>query len=95
MQDLRQESPVTASRKASGTTVSKLPIPIGDYFHLEGYNFLVMADRFLGWISIYAMGKCKGKCNADRLITCLKSHFSSFGPQMVAPSLRLTNSRSS
>ena len=50
---------------------------VGDYFHLEGYDYLVMADRYSGWISVYTMGK--GECNAEKLISCLKSHFGSFG----------------
>ena len=50
---------------------------VGDYCHLEGKNYLVMADRYSGWISIYGMKK--GECDAAELIRCLKWHFSCFG----------------
>ena len=35
---------------------------VGDYFHLEGYDYLVMADRYSGWISVYTMGKGGVQC---------------------------------
>ena len=50
---------------------------VSDYCHLEGFNYLVMADRYSGWMSIYAMGK--GECDTDKLISYLKSYFMSYG----------------
>ena len=28
-----------------------------DYFHLDGWNYLVMGDRYSGWISVHRTGK--------------------------------------
>ena len=48
-----------------------------DYFHLDGWNYLVLGDRYSGWISIHKTGR--GEYDTDRLIEALKEHFLCFG----------------
>ena len=48
-----------------------------DYFHLDGWNYLVIGDRFSGWISIHRTGR--GDYDADKLVESLKTHFLTFG----------------
>ena len=47
------------------------------YFHLDGWNNLVLGDRYSGWISVYRTGR--GEYDADRLVEALKEHFLSWG----------------
>ena len=65
---------------------------VGDYFSLHGHNYLVLADRYSGWFSVYHCGK--GNYDADALVDVMKGHFgcfgvctefsSDFGPQFAA-----------
>ena len=48
-----------------------------DYFHLDGWNYLVLSDRYSGWISVYRTGWCE--YDANRLVEALKEHFISWG----------------
>ena len=50
---------------------------VGDYCSLYGINYLVVADRYSGWFSVYQCGK--GTYDADALIDVLKGHFGCFG----------------
>jgi hypothetical protein len=38
--------------------IASIPLQyvVGDYFSMEGRNFLVLGDRFTGWLSIYEAG---------------------------------------
>ena len=47
-----------------------------DYFHLDGWNYLVLGDRYSGWISIHKTGR--GEYDTERLIEALKEHFVTF-----------------
>ena len=49
---------------------------VADYCHLNGMNFLVMADRYSGWLSAWYVGK--GDFDTDRLIEILRGYFSTF-----------------
>jgi hypothetical protein len=65
---------------------------VGDYFSLQGQNYLVMADRFSGWLSIYEAGK--GEFDGATLEKQLRRYFLTFnipeefssdgGPQMMS-----------
>ena len=37
-----------------------------DYYHLDGWNYLVLGDRYSGWISVYRTGRCE--YDANRLV---------------------------
>ena len=47
-----------------------------DYFHLDGWNYLVLGDRYSGWISIHKTGR--GEYDTESLIEALKEHFVTF-----------------
>ena len=47
-----------------------------DYCSFEGHTYLVIVDRFSGWLSIY---DCGINASAKQLIENLKVHFSTFG----------------
>ena len=47
-----------------------------DYFSLHGRKYLIIVDRYSGWLSVYDTGKTDG---ANGLISALKTHFSTFG----------------
>ena len=47
-----------------------------DYCSFQGHTYLVIVDRFSGWLSIYACGM---NASAKQLIENLKVHFSTFG----------------
>merc|ERR1719431_1699126 len=49
---------------------------VADYCHLNGMNFLVMADRYSGWLSAWYVGK--GDFDTDRLLEILREYFSTF-----------------
>ena len=48
---------------------------VSDYFSNAGKQFLIIADRYSGWLSIYQ----GGPHGADSLIKQLKTHFTTFG----------------
>ena len=50
---------ITTSRHPSGTTNTILFFPVcgGEYFSLAGVNYLVLGDRFSGWLSISTAGQ--------------------------------------
>lgn len=50
---------------------------VGDYFSLHGHNYLVLADRFSGWFSIYKTGQ--GEFDGKALIKTLREHFITYG----------------
>ena len=61
-----------APSQPAGTPVAP-PVPsfpfqyvVGDYFSLAGTNYLLLGDRFLGWLSIYSAGT--GEFDAKALI---------------------------
>ena len=47
-----------------------------DYFSHGGKNYLIVVDRYSGWLSIYSVAKGEG---AEMLIKTLKTHFCTFG----------------
>ena len=47
-----------------------------DYMTLYGRKFLIIVDRYSGWLSVYDVGKKEG---AQGLISALKTHFTTFG----------------
>ena len=65
---------------------------VADYFSLQGHNYLVVADRFSGWFSVYETGK--GEFDAKTLVKYFREHFlifgipeecaSDMGPQLMA-----------
>ena len=50
---------------------------VGDYFSKAGRNYLVLGDRYSGWVSIYPAGS--GEFDADALIQRLRQYFVTFG----------------
>ena len=48
---------------------------VSDYFSHAGKKFLIIADRYSGWLSVYQ----GGQDGADSLIKELKTHFTTFG----------------
>ena len=92
----------TCTRKAPSQPAGK-PVPppvaeypfqlvVGDYFSIQGYNYLVLGDRFSGWISLYSTGK--GEFDGKKLEEILRDYFTTFnipeefssdgGPQMMS-----------
>ena len=67
-------------------------LQVCDYFSLHGRNYLAMADRYSGWLTVYRVGS--GEYDAKALVKILRQHFVTFGvavelssdggPQMVA-----------
>jgi hypothetical protein len=67
---------------------------VGDYFSLAGVNYLVLGDRFSGWLSIYSASK--GEFDAKALVKRSREYFTNFnipeeiatdgGPQMTSDS---------
>jgi hypothetical protein len=65
---------------------------VGDYFSLAGVNYLVLGDRFSGWLSIYTANK--GEFDAKALVKRSRENFTNFnipeeiategGPQMMS-----------
>ena len=65
---------------------------VGDYFSLAGTNYLVLGDRFSGWLSIYSAGH--GEFDAKALVNRSIEYFTNFkipeeistdgGPQMTS-----------
>jgi hypothetical protein len=65
---------------------------VGDYFSLAGVNYLVLGDRFSGWLSIYTAGH--GEFEAKALVKKSREYFTNFnipeeiatdgGPQMTS-----------
>jgi hypothetical protein len=63
---------------------------VGDYFSLAGVNYLVLGDRFSGWLSIYTASK--GEFDAKALVKRSREYFTTFnipeetdgGPQMTS-----------
>ena len=52
-------------------------LQFGDYFSKAGRNYLVLGDRYSGWVSIYQAGT--GEFDAEALIKRLRQHFITFG----------------
>ena len=69
-----------------------MPPPVADYPFLQGYNIIVLVDRFYGWLSIYGCGR--GEFDGKTLQNILRDHFTKFnipeefatdsGPQMMS-----------
>ena len=56
---------------------------VGDYFTKAGCNYLVLANRYSGWFSVYKAEQ--GDFDADALIRRLREYFVTFGvPQEYA-----------
>jgi hypothetical protein len=65
---------------------------VRDYFFIAGVNYLVLGDRFSGWLSIYTASK--GEFDAKALVKKSREYFTSFnipeeiatdgGPQMMS-----------
>ena len=49
---------------------------VGDYCSIKGKTWLIIADRFSGWISVYYFSK---EATAAELVKILKTQFSTFG----------------
>ena len=49
---------------------------VGDYCSIKGKTWLILADRFSGWISVYYFSK---EATAAELVKILKLQFSTFG----------------
>ena len=50
---------------------------VADYCHMNGVNYLVIADRYSGWLSVLYVGK--GEFDTDKLIDVFRDYFLSFG----------------
>ena len=48
-----------------------------DYCHLNGVNYLIIADRYSGWLSILHVGK--GEFDTEKLIEVFRDYFLTFG----------------
>ena len=69
---------------------------VGDYFSLQGHNYLVLADRYSGWLSIYSTGV--GEYDGKSMEKILRQHFMTFnipeefssdgGPQMMSETVQ-------
>ena len=56
---------------------------VGDYFSLVGINYLILLDRFSGWLIIYSAGA--GEFNAKRLVKKTRDYFPNFNiPEEIA-----------
>ena len=49
---------------------------VGDYFSIAGNNYLVLGDRFSGWLSICTAGR--GEFDAKSLVTKSRDYFTNF-----------------
>lgn len=49
---------------------------VGDYFNVKGKTWLVLADRFSGWLSVFYHPK---EASTTSLISNLKSYFTTYG----------------
>ena len=47
-----------------------------DFFSLQGHAYLVVVDRFSGWLSVYDCGRA---ATSAMLVEALRTHFSTFG----------------
>ena len=52
-------------------------LQFGDYFSKAGRNYLVLGDRYSGWVSIYQTGT--GEFDAETLTKRFRQHFVTFG----------------
>ena len=50
---------------------------VGDYFTKAGHNYLVLGDRYSGWVSLFPAGT--GEFDAEALIKRLREYFVTFG----------------
>ena len=50
---------------------------VADYYHMNGLNYLVIVDRYTGWLSVLYVGKVE--FDTDKLIDVLRDYFLSFG----------------
>ena len=48
-----------------------------DYCHMNGVNYLMIADRYSGWLSVLYVGK--GEFDSENLIHVLRDYFMTFG----------------
>ena len=83
----RKQAACSSCNKSAPSQPSAPPTPLShpsypfemicsDYFSLYGRKYLIMVDRYSGWLSVYDTGKTEG---AKGLISALKTHFSTFG----------------
>ena len=52
-------------------------LQVCDYFSLHGRNYLALADRYSGWLTVYRVGS--GEYDAKALVKMLRQHFVTFG----------------
>merc|ERR1712106_1185514 len=87
-----------APSQPAGTPVAPLSpsypfqMVVADYFSLEGKNYLVVGDRYSGWLSMHEAGA--GEFNGATMVKVLREQFSNFnipeelatdgGPQMMS-----------
>ena len=50
---------------------------VGDYFTKAGHNYLILGDRYSGWVSLFPAGT--GEFDAEALIKRLHVYFVTFG----------------
>ena len=55
-----------------------------DYFSLHGHNYLAVADRYSGWLTVYRVGR--GEFDGETLVKKLREHFVTFGVACEAAS---------
>merc|ERR1711942_460821 len=53
-----------------------------DYCHLNGVNYLIIVDRYSGWLSVLHVGK--GEFDTDSLIEVFRDYFLGFGKKSPA-----------
>jgi hypothetical protein len=80
------------SQQAPPTPSFPFQFVVGDYFSLAGVNYLVLGDRFSGWLIIYKASK--GEFDAKALVKRSREYFTTFnipeeistdgGPQMTS-----------
>ena len=50
---------------------------VTDYCHMNGVNYLMIADRYSGWLSVLYVGR--GEFDSDNLINVFRDYFLTFG----------------
>ena len=50
---------------------------MGDYCSLQGHNYVVLADRYSGWLSIFKTGK--EDLDGPAMVKILREYFCTFG----------------
>ena len=61
------------NRQAPSSPSYPFQYVVGDYFSIAGNNYLVLGDRFSGWLSIYTAGR--GEFDAKSLVAKSRDYF--------------------